>query len=127
MASICFSQNVMSWGDVSTGPAGRPPISCGPRILVPSILDRRTLTYPVGIGQWRLGPAGHRRAIGIQYIAAPREPDPVMSPNIIQRLGQMRCTVRSAGQERVQRDGQHARLILAFAIERVESIDDIGG
>ena len=36
-----------------------------------------------------------------------------------------RHAVRRAGRERMQRDRQHARLLGAFAIERVEGIDDV--
>src|SRR4051812_41884530 len=33
MPSICFSQKLKSCGSASIGPSGKPPTSCGPRIV----------------------------------------------------------------------------------------------
>src|SRR6267154_1418860 len=122
----------MSWGDVSTGPAGSPPKSCGPRMvcLLCSCWSEPSRTFPPPERGSRLSPlcgrVGRGRTIRVQDVAAARPPHAVVTLDVVESLCQMRRAMRRTGQERMQRDRQHARLVRALAIERVEGIDDIG-
>ena len=79
---------------------------------------------PVDLGRDPLG-CREGLAIGVQNLAPAGEPHAIMPSDVVERLDEMGHAVGRADQERMQRDGQHARLGLALAVERVEGIDDV--
>src|SRR5689334_17735704 len=67
-----------------------------------------------------------RGAVSVEEFSAARKPHAIMSLDVIQRLRQVRRAMRRSDQEWVQRDRQDPSLIFALAIQRIESVDNVG-